>query len=336
MGLNAAVLGGGSFGTALAAQLARVGHRTRLWERHADRAAHINQHHRNPRYLVGVDLPPSLEATADLTHALHGAELVVIAVPSVAAQSVLAAATPHLEVGTFVCCATKGIDDETLLPVVDLVDAALPESLRAGVTVFSGPTFAAELAAGLPTAAVVAGSEAAAAFVSRAFHGGNVRCYHAEDRVGVCVGGAVKNVLAIATGISDGLGLGANARAALLTRGLNEITRLVVAMGGEAPTMMGLAGVGDLVLTCTGDLSRNRRVGLALGQGRDLASILAELGQVAEGVVTARSAYRLAVLKGVEMPITEQVYRIVHEDRPAGEALAELLGRRRRHERDDG
>jgi glycerol-3-phosphate dehydrogenase (NAD(P)+) len=332
MGLDCTVLGAGSFGTALAAQLARTQERVLLWDRHPDRCDHLNAHHRNPRYLKDVDLPHNVVAVSDLAASVRDSELVVTAVPSHVMREVMSEVGPHLQEGTFVCCATKGIEVDTLDTMSRVLTAVLPPELHAGICVFSGPTFAAELARGLPTTAVVAGSESAAAFVARAFHGGPLRCYHSHDVTGVCVGGSVKNVLAIATGISDGLGLGANARAGIITRGLAEITRLVVKLGGDEATMMGLAGVGDLVLTCTGDLSRNRTVGVGLGQGRGLDEILAELGQVAEGVVTARSAWQLAQREGVEMPITEQVYAILHEGKSPRLALEELMGRRRKHE----
>jgi len=335
MALACTVLGAGSFGTALAVQLARVGHRVTLWDRNPERCEVMNREHRNPRYLRGVDLPEELVASPDLHAAVRSAELLVTAVPSHVMREVMTEVAGAIEPGTWVCCATKGIEEGTLATMHEVLVAVLPEALHPAITVFSGHTFAEELARGLPSVAVVAGSDAAAAWVARAFHGAAVRVYHSHDVVGVCIGGSVKNVMAIATGISDGLGLGLNARAGLITRGLAEITRLAVRRGGELPTMMGLAGMGDLVLTCTGDLSRNRRVGLALGHGRTLDDILAELGQVAEGVVTARSAWELGQRAGVELPITEQVFRILHEGKSAAEALEDLMERRRRHERDD-
>jgi glycerol-3-phosphate dehydrogenase (NAD(P)+) len=199
----------------------------------------------------------------------------------------------------------------------------------------TGPSFALEVAQGLPTAVVVAGPDPSATAAADAFHGDLFRAYHTEDVVGACIGGSVKNVMAIACGVSDGLGLGANARAGIITRGLAEMSRLAVARGANPLTLMGLAGIGDLVLTCTGDLSRNRRVGLALGRGRTLPEILHEIGEVAEGVATARSADQLADLVGVEMPITRQVAAMLHRGVPAVEALMALMGRQRRAERDD-
>lgn len=332
MSLSCTVIGAGSFGTALAAQLARLDHAVRLWDRNPDRCRTINTEHRNPRYMPHLPLPETIVATPDLHEALADAELVVAAVPSHVMREVMQQAIPSLVEGTWICCATKGIEEGSLKNMHEVLSEVLPTAFVSGLSVFSGPTFAEELARGLPSTAVVAGPEAAAAWVARAFHGGPLRVYHSHDVTGVCVGGSIKNVMAIATGISDGLGLGLNARAGLITRGLAEITRLAVRLGADPLTMMGLAGVGDLVLTCTGDLSRNRRVGLALGSGRSLAEVLAELGQVAEGVVTARSAWELGQRVGVEMPITEQVYQIVHANKPAADALEDLLGRRRKHE----
>ncbi|MCB9681627.1 MAG: NAD(P)-dependent glycerol-3-phosphate dehydrogenase [Alphaproteobacteria bacterium] len=330
MALAATVLGGGSFGTALAVQLARQGHDVLMWDRNADRCAAINTTHRNPRYLSDLDLPASLRATPDVDEAAAHADLLVPVVPSHALREVVATAAPSLRSHTLVCCATKGIEEGTLETMAGVLAEELPATMP--VTLLSGPSFASELAAGLPTTVVVAGDDAPAHAAAEAFHGGMFRVYHTHDVVGVCVGGSLKNVMAIATGISDGLGLGLNARAAIITRGLAEITRVAVAMGAEPITLMGLAGLGDLVLTCTGDLSRNRRVGLALGQGRTLDDILGELGQVAEGVVTSKSAHHLGRKLGVEMPLTDAVYRVIHEGLPATDALELLLGRERKHE----
>jgi glycerol-3-phosphate dehydrogenase (NAD(P)+) len=233
-----------------------------------------------------------------------------------------------------ICCASKGIEVESLLTMDEVLHEVLPARLHPGLCALGGPSFAKEVAQGLPTAVVVAGADPAACTrVATAFHGGYFRVYHSDDMVGVEYGAALKNVLAIACGVSDGAGLGTNARAALITRGLSEITRMAVARNANPLTMMGLAGLGDLVLTCTGDLSRNRRVGLGLGQGRTLAAILEELGQVAEGVVTARSAWALAQKFSVEMPITEQVYRMLYEDKPVRDVLKDLVGRERKAER---
>ncbi len=330
--MRCTVIGAGSWGTALAAQLVRQGHETVLWDRHPERCDHINAHHRNPRYLREVDLPTGLRAEPDLRRAVDGASLVVPVVPSHALRSVLAAIRDDLAADAQVCCATKGIEDDTLATMHEVCVAELGDIDR--ISMLYGPSFALEVAKALPTAVVVAGADDTAHIAAEAFHGDHFRAYHTYDVVGVCIGGSIKNVMAIACGVSDGLGFGANARAGLITRGLAEITRLAVAMGADPITMMGLAGIGDLVLTCTSNLSRNRRVGLALGEGRTLDDVLQELGEVAEGVTTAVSAHKLARKIGVELPITEQVYAMLHEDRPAMEALTALMGRQRRAEKD--
>lgn len=330
--MRCGVLGAGSWGTALAVQLARQGHETLIWDRNPDRCAHINRHHTNPRYLKGEALPPTLRAESNLHEVVHRSELVVPVIPSHALRQVAEAATDAMGPDSHICCATKGFDDQTLDTMHDL----LAKTFGAGdrTSVIYGPSFALEVARDLPTAVVVAGPDATAHVAAEAFHGGNFRCYTTEDVVGVCVGGSLKNVMAIACGVSDGVGLGNNARAGIITRGLAEITRLAVAMGANPLTMMGLAGMGDLVLTCTGGLSRNRRVGLALGEGRTLTEILDELGEVAEGVITARAAWRLSQELGVDMPITREIYEVLYEDKPVEQALSALMGRDRRAERD--
>jgi len=331
--MRATVLGGGSWGTALATQLTRVGHDTVLWDRNPDRCEHINAHHSNPRYLKGEPLPEALRATADLAEAAGRAELLVPVVPSHALRSVLERAASDVSSDALVCCATKGIENDSLDTMFDVCTESLGTPER--VSMIYGPSFAIEVTRGLPTAVVVAGPGAAAHEMAEAFHGNMFRAYHTEDVVGVCVGGSLKNVMAIACGVSDGVGLGSNARAGLITRGLAEITRVAVAMGAHPLTMAGLAGMGDLVLTCTGNLSRNRRVGLALGEGRTLQQILDELGEVAEGVTTAQSAHALSDKLGVEMPITDQIYAMLYEDKPVQQALMDLMGRERRAERDE-
>ena len=330
--LDCTVLGAGSWGTVLALQLARQGHRTTLWDRNPDRCASINTHHRNPRYLTDLPLPEDLRAEADLHAAVSGADLVVPVIPSHGLREVMTRAAPAISPSAQICCASKGIEEDTLETMHQALCATLPNPER--ITVLYGPSFALEVAKHLPTAVVVAGPDEASHLAAEAFHSDLFRCYHTEDVMGVCVGGSLKNVMAIACGVGDGVGLGANARAGLITRGLAEITRLAVGMEANPLTMMGLAGMGDLVLTCTVDLSRNRRVGMALGQGRTLADILEELGEVAEGVVTARSAYRLSQKLGIEMPITEQIYALLYEDKPVGDAVRDLMQRDRRAERD--
>ena len=331
--MKCAVIGAGSWGTALGIQLARNGHETWMWDHDAARAAVMEATRQNARYLPGMDFPPNLHVTGDADAVLAGADLVVAAVPSQAIRPVMSAMADRIPVVP-ICCASKGIEVDTLLTMDEVLREVLPVSLHSGLCGLGGPSFAKEVATGLPTAVVVAGArEDACNLVAEAFHGGFFRVYHSDDMVGVEYGAAIKNVLAIACGVSDGAGLGTNARAALITRGLTEITRLAVARGANPLTMMGLAGLGDLVLTCTGDLSRNRRVGLGLGQGKPLGAVLEGLGQVAEGVVMARSGWALAQKAGVDMPITEQVYRMLYEDKPVHEVLRDLAGRRRTAER---
>jgi glycerol-3-phosphate dehydrogenase (NAD(P)+) len=335
--MRCTVLGAGSWGTALAVHLATLGHDTVLWDRHPDRCAEMSARRRNPRYLRDVVLPSALRAEADLAAATAHAELLVPVVPSHALREVMAASLPHIGADVPVCCATKGIEEGSLHTMYEVLEDVLgTERASAHGSMLYGPSFAKEVAQGLPTAVVVAGTDGASHLAAEAFHGAAFRAYHTEDVVGVCIGGSLKNVMAIATGVSDGLGLGLNARAAIITRGLAEISRLALAAGAHPLTLMGLAGMGDLVLTCTGDLSRNRRVGLALGKGRTLESILEELGEVAEGVVTARSARALGRKIGVDMPITEQVYALLFDGKPVARALVDLLSRERRAERDDG
>ncbi|MFK7929264.1 MAG: NAD(P)H-dependent glycerol-3-phosphate dehydrogenase [Myxococcota bacterium] len=332
MATRCTVLGAGSWGTALAIQLARQGHDVVMWDRNADRCVTMNQDRKNPRYLKEVTLPSGLSAEPSLQAATAHAQILVPVVPSHALRGVMVSAAPHLADDALVCCATRGIEGATGSTMAEVLGDVLDPAWKARVSMLYGPSFALELAKAQPTAIVCAGPTPATDPAIEAFHGGALRVYDSDDVVGVCVGGSVKNVMAIACGVSDGVGLGANARAALITRGLAEITRLAIALGANPLTMAGLAGMGDLVLTCTGNLSRNRRVGLALGEGRTLQSILDELGEVAEGVVTARSTLALAERVGVEMPITQQVHAMLYDDKPAQQALADLMGRRRKVE----
>jgi glycerol-3-phosphate dehydrogenase (NAD(P)+) len=321
--MNVAVLGAGAWGTAVACALAPR-HAVRLWVRDADQAAAINAARVNARYLPGRPLPAVLTVTADLAHALERAELIVIGTPTGALRPVLrqlrglSAPAPLV----WLC---KGFERDSGLLAHQVVAAELGALHAAGP--LSGPSFADEVARGLPTALTVAGAPAFCALVTRVFHAGALRIYSTDDVVGVEVGGAVKNVLAIATGIADALGLGMNARAALITRGLAEITRLGVALGARAETFTGLTGMGDLILTCTGDLSRNRKVGLMLGQGRQLADALAELGHVAEGVWSAAAIAARAIELGVEMPLTGAVCAVLDGHLTPRDALQRLLAR---------
>ncbi|MBM3342468.1 MAG: NAD(P)-dependent glycerol-3-phosphate dehydrogenase [Betaproteobacteria bacterium] len=321
--MNIAVLGAGAWGTAMAVHLA-ARHSVALWARDAAQAAAMQSARVNQRYLRGVTLPPQLKISADFNTAHAGATLILAGVTTAGLRDVLnklKAAGSSVPV-VWLC---KGFEREHALLPHQVCAEALP-NVACGV--LSGPSFADEVARGLPAALTLASTDAAfAANTARELHGGSLRVYSSTDVIGVEVAGAVKNVMAIASGICDGLKLGLNARAALMTRGLAEITRLGVALGGRAETFMGLAGVGDLILTCTGDLSRNRRVGLRLAEGQPLADILNELGHVAEGVYTAREVARLALQRGITMPITEAVCRVLDQPQSAARVARELLER---------
>lgn len=332
--MNVGVVGAGSWGTALAIQLARSGDRVRLWDHRPDRAARMQEQRENLRYMAGVLLADNIEVSGELGHVLEDAVLVVEVIPSQSVRQVAARFAPLVPAGATLLCASKGIEQGSLLTMDEVLREVLPAHLHGRLCFLAGPSFAREVARGLPTAVVVASRDTAAAdLAAEALHGGPFRAYHTDDIVGAELGGALKNIIAIACGVADGMDMGLNARAGLITRGLAEITRLAVHRGGNPLTLAGLAGMGDLVLTATGDLSRNRRVGLALGRGQTLDAILAELGQVAEGVVTARSAMALAQREGVEMPITEQIYAMLYEDKPVALALRDLMGRERKAER---
>lgn len=321
-----AVLGPGSWGTALALLLARNGHTVRLWGHDPDEIAPLCRERENRRYLPGIPFPPALSAGVDLAEALAGADLALAVVPSHVYGLTLTRLRPHLPATAGFAWATKGLEPgggRFLHQVTaDLLGAAQPAA------VISGPSFAREVARGLPTAVTVASVDPAhARRVAALLHGSNLRAYTSADVIGVELGGAVKNVLAIAAGIADGLGFGANARAALITRGLAEMVRLGLTVGGQRETFMGLAGIGDLVLTCTDDQSRNRRFGLAIGQGVTAEAACAAIGQVVEGAVTARETLRLAQQQGVEMPITEQVNAVLDHGQDPRQAVEILLAR---------
>ena len=326
-----AVLGAGAWGTALAVLLARNGQRVLLWGH--DRAAlgEIERTRRHPHGLPDVQLPSAIAVRDDIPALAHETQQFLIAVPSHAFRATVVALAPQLTPQSTLAWATKGLEPGSGKLLSEVVREVARGVTRFGVA--SGPTFAAEVAKGLPSALCVASDTPEAAEAIAAWlRNERVRVYTSDDVAGVQLGGAIKNVIAIAAGISDGLGFGANARAALITRGLAELTRLGVALGGRRETFMGLAGVGDLVLTCTDNASRNRRVGLGLGQGRALNEVLADIGQEAEGVATARELYQLAQRLNVELPITEQVYRVLYDKRPAQAAVEALLKREPRQE----
>ncbi len=322
--MNIAVLGAGAWGTALAVSLAPR-HNVVLWARDAGQIAAMAASRRNQRYLPGIDLPEGLQLTHDLDAALAAAELVLVVVPVSALRTTLQrVATLSKPVPVVWAC--KGFEAETAELPHQVVAETLPQDFSYGV--LSGPSFALEVARGLPTALTLASNDGDfAQRAAHALHHPRLRIYSSTDVVGVEVGGAVKNVLAIAAGIADGMGFGYNARAALITRGLAEMTRLGIKLGGRAETLGGLSGAGDLILTCTGDLSRNRQVGILLAQQHALPDILDRLGHVAEGVYTVREIHHLAQREGVDMPICNAVYRVLYEGLPAASAVEALLSR---------
>jgi glycerol-3-phosphate dehydrogenase (NAD(P)+) len=327
-----AVIGAGSWGTALAVHLARAGRPVSLWARDEPLTAEMIARAVNPRYLPDVPLPPEVVPTASLGAALARAQFVVFAVPSHGLRAVVRAAAPHVPADTVVVSAAKGLESDSLRRMSQVIEeelGALP------VVVLSGPSFAAEVARGLPTAVLAASADPrAAARVQEQFRGPGLRLYASDDVTGVEIGGALKNVIAIGAGVVEGLGLGQNAMAALITRGLAEISRLACAEGGRRDTLAGLSGLGDLVLTCTGSLSRNRHVGLELGRGRRLPDILAGMHMVAEGVRTSDAALALGERHGVELPIASQMAAVLHGETSPLEAVETLMGRRQRAEVD--
>jgi glycerol-3-phosphate dehydrogenase (NAD(P)+) len=326
--MRAAVIGSGSFGTALANTLAARCTEVRTWAREPAVVQAINVRRENTAYLPGIPISPKVRATTSMEEALLGAEMILIATPSHATREVMRGAVRFLPEHVPLVTVSKGIENETLLTMTKLLEDCLPEQFHPSIAMLSGPSFAKEMAAGMPTVVTVASHfEKVAQKVQSALQTESFRTYTSTDVIGVELGGALKNVIAIAAGISDGLGFGLNARSALITRGLAEISRIAVRMGANPLTLMGLSGLGDLVLTCTGDLSRNRRVGIELGKGRKLEDILAGMNQVAEGVKTAKSARDLSRRVGVELPICDQVFAIMYEGKEPRRAVIELMTR---------
>jgi glycerol-3-phosphate dehydrogenase (NAD(P)+) len=331
--MEIAVIGAGSWGTALAKVLADKGHAVSLWGRGDEHLADVQRFRENKRYLPGATLPATLTATASLEEAVRDKAVVVAVVPTHTTREVMGRVGRLMRPDAITVSASKGIEQSTLATMDEVLKETLPGKLGTRLAFLSGPSFAREVGQGLPTAVVMASRDRQIAEeAARLFQAERFRVYTSDDVPGVELGGALKNVMAIAAGVADGLGLGNNSRAALITRGLAEISRLAVRKGANPLTLAGLAGLGDLVLTCTGDLSRNRTVGLGLGRGHKLAEVLAGMSQVAEGVKTTQSAHDLAERLGVDMPITRAMYRVLYEDVPAAEVLVELLGRAPKHE----
>ena len=335
------VLGAGSWGTALAIHSARRGFSTRLWTRRDDHAVAMGEQRHNTRYLTDFPFPENLTATSDLEGALRaGPSLVICAVPSHGMRVIMKQVRAVYDrIPTLVApkylIAAKGIEVDTLDNMHAVLEQELPDSHRPNIAALGGPSFAAEVAGEKPTMVVVgAEHEPTGAAIQQMLSGSNMRAYVTEDVLGVEMGGTFKNVIALAAGIGDGAGLGLNARAGLITRGLAEITRLSVSLGAHPATLSGLAGMGDLVLTCTGGLSRNRRVGVALGEGKKLEEILEEMGMVAEGVKNTLSAHKLALREGVEMPLVATMHAILYDGLSVPAAVDALMGRRLKAERD--
>jgi glycerol-3-phosphate dehydrogenase (NAD(P)+) len=328
-----AVIGAGSWGTALTKPIGDLGQKVSLWGHRREQVEEIKATRQNRAYLPGFKLADTVRPVADLREAVAGHTIIIMVVPSHVFREVFIGVEPYLQNGAYVVSASKGIENDSLLTMTQVMEEVLSSSAHAGerdirTGVLSGPSFAKEVAAGLPTAVTVASQKIeAAVFIQRALSSLLFRVYAATDVIGLELGGALKNIVAIGAGICDGLGYGTNTRAALITRGLAEISRLGISMGADPLTFSGLGGLGDLVLTCTGDLSRNRTVGLKLGQGKKLSAILSEMNMVAEGVKTTRSAWNLARRVGVEMPILDQVYQVLYQDKPCRDAVRDLLAR---------
>ena len=327
------VLGAGSWGTTLANILAEKGYDINLWIREEEVYQTIQKTRENTVFLPGVKLAQNITPTNSIKEAVKDRVVVVCVVPSHGVRDIFQKAAPFLPKDALVVSASKGLELETLLTVSQVLKQTLPKTFHKNLSVLSGPTFAKEVSQKLPTAICVAsGKKTVAEKVQQIFNTNYFRVYTNDDMIGVEIGGALKNVIAIAAGISDGLALGMNARAALITRGLAEISKLGVSMGADSATFAGLSGLGDLVLTCTGELSRNRSVGMMIGKGRKLPDILSEMKMVAEGVKTAQAAYELAKKHTIQMPIAEEIYRVLYEDKSPKDAVMDLMTRRVKEE----
>jgi glycerol-3-phosphate dehydrogenase (NAD(P)+) len=327
------VIGGGSFGTALAKLLAELDHDVVMWCHSPDVARMVGEQHENTAYLSGVALPEKLRATASIAEATAQRELLVAVSPSHVMRQVMQEARAHVTGLPYVVSAAKGVEEGTLKRMSEVLGEVLGAEFRDRIAALSGPSFAREVAVGMPTAVTCAAASAdTAAVMQSTFRAPTFRVYTSTDLVGVELGGAVKNVIAIAAGVSDGLGFGSSSRAALITRGVAEVARLVAKLGGDPLTVSGLSGVGDMVLTCTGDLSRNRTVGLRIGRGERLEDILGGMKMVAEGVRNSSSICALARRVGVELPIAEQIRLLLHEDKPAYQMVGDLMSRQAKPE----
>lgn len=328
MGRSIGVIGAGGWGTALAKVLCDKGHEVTLWCRGENSYREIREKKENTAYLPGILLPDSLKSTRSLKEAVAGKELLFCVVPSHGVREVMSGAAPHVESQAILVCGAKGIEEGSLMTMGEVLGAILGASASRRFAFLSGPTFAQEVAQGLPSAVTVAAVvESVSLEIQDTLSTQHLRVYTSRDTIGVQMGGVVKNVIAIAAGICDGLGLGYNARAALITRGLAEMTRLAVKMGAEPPTLAGLPGLGDLILTCTGEPSRNRRVGIEIARGKRLEEILSGTQMIAEGVRNTRSIYQLAERLGVEMPIVEQMYLVLYQQKKPREAVRDLMQR---------
>lgn len=327
------VLGAGSWGTALGHHLATAGHDVTMWALEPEVVEGINNAHRNPLYMRDATLPPGLRASGDYASALAGAELVLFVIPAQIVRRCLPDILLHLPEGVPLVICSKGIERGTLATMEEVFKAELPAPYHPQISVLSGPSFAAEVIAGLPTNVTVASRDREVAKrVQAAVSTRSFRAYTTDDMTGVEIGGALKNTMAIVVGGCDALGFGHNTRAALITRGLAEVTRIAVRMGGRPETLLGLSGVGDLVLTCTGDLSRNRTVGKLLAGGKSMDEVRDEMREVAEGVATTESAHQLAQKLGVDAPIIAMVYRVIYDGVPVAEAMLDLQARQLKDE----
>lgn len=326
-----AIIGAGSWGTALSIALSRSRkhHAISLWAYEAEVVESMRSWRVNEVFLPGFELPTGIAPTGSLAEALEGAQIILGVMPSTHARQLYAQVAKVMETGAVFVSATKGLEPETLLRMSEVIRQVIPAERAPRIAVLSGPSFAREVARGDPTAVVIASDDAQlAAEIQEEFSGATLRLYSNSDVAGVELGGAVKNVIAIAAGVTEGLGFGHNTLAALITRGLSEMSRLAIALGGRPETMAGLAGMGDLVLTCTGALSRNRGVGVELGKGRKLEEIVGSMRMVAEGVSTTAATRTLALRMGIEMPITEQMHAVLYEGRSPRDAIRELMERR--------